>query len=76
MVNAFQFLDVILLNSALESRGEEQDGVVNWWLRVGVEDVHGGLLGFMEVRAVINPSWFSWLECYRWLMFSSFLMFS
>ena len=57
MVNAFQFLDVILLNSALESRGEEQDGVVNWWLRVGIEDVHGGRLGFMEVmevRAVIK----------------------
>ena len=56
MVDVFQILDV-LLNSKFESQGEEQDRVVNWWLREGVGDVHGGLSGFMEVmevRAVIK----------------------
>ena len=65
MVDVLQFLNV-LLNSKFESHGEEQDGAVNWWLRVGVGDVHGSQSGFMEVmevRAVIkeiNKSRFSW----------------
>ena len=31
-----QYLDVILLNSELKSRGEEQDVVIIWWLRLGM----------------------------------------
>ena len=33
MVDVIQYLDVILPNSELESRGEEQDGVVSGWLK-------------------------------------------
>lgn len=43
---------VVLLNIVLESHIEEKDIDVTWWLEVGFEDVHGGLLGFMEVGAL------------------------
>ena len=56
MVYVFLFLNVILLNSKLESRVEEQDGVVVWWLRKGVGYAHSSLSGIkvIEVRAVIK----------------------
>ena len=37
----FSYIDVVLLNSVLESRGEDQVVRVNWWLKAGVEDDHG-----------------------------------
>ena len=44
--------NVILLNIVLESRIEEKDIDVTWWLEVGFDDVHGDLLGSMEVGAL------------------------
>ena len=35
MVDVIQYLDVILLNSELESHSEEQDWVVIWWAGQG-----------------------------------------
>ena len=56
MVYVFLFLNVILLNSKLERRVEEQDGVVVWWLRKGIGYAHSSLSGIevIEVGAVIK----------------------
>ena len=50
MAYVFLFLNVILLNSKLESRGEEQDGVVVWWLRKGVDYAHNSLSGIEVIE--------------------------
>ena len=50
----FPVFYVYLLKGALERHGEKQDGVVNWWLRAGVEDDLGDLLGFIEVGEVVK----------------------
>ena len=36
----------------LERLVEDQVEVVDWWLRAGVEEVHGGLIGGIEVGVV------------------------
>ena len=36
----------------LERRVEDQVEVVDWWLKAGVEEVHGGLIGGIEVGVV------------------------
>ena len=38
----------------VESLVEDHEGVVIWRLRPGCESGHGGVLGFMERRAVIK----------------------
>ena len=67
---------VVLLNSVLESHIEEKVIDITWWLEVGFEDVHGGLLGFMEVGALRrekSDSVFMFLM-YIWLRTESALM--